>query len=117
MSDECLYTVVMPIVNVRELSRSTSKVIGSVVRTGRPAVVTKAGRPIALVSALDPDDLEDWVLAHAPEFVRGMRQADADLAAGRTISLEDYLTRHEPRAAGREASARAARKRRATRGG
>lgn len=107
----------MPIVNVRELSRSTSKVIGSVVRTGRPAVVTKGGRPIALVSALEPDDLEDWVLANAPEFVRGMHQADADLAAGRTISLEDYLARRRPRARKRGASARAVRTRRATRGG
>ncbi len=87
----------MPIVNVRELSRATSKVIGSVVRTGRPAVVTRGGRPVALVTALDPDALEDWVLANAPEFVRGMRQADEDLAKGRTISLDAYLAERRQR--------------------
>ncbi|MGH2377886.1 MAG: type II toxin-antitoxin system Phd/YefM family antitoxin [Candidatus Limnocylindria bacterium] len=103
----------MPIVNVRELSRGTGKVIGAVVRTGRPAVVTKGGRPVALVSALDPDDLEDWFLSNAPEFVRGMRSADADLTAGRTISLDDYLARTRPP---RGARARAGRTRRGTRG-
>jgi prevent-host-death family protein len=83
----------MPIVNVRELSRRTSSVIGSVARTGRPAIVTRSGRPIALVTALDPDELEDWVLANAPVSARAMRQAKADLAAGRTMSLESYIAR------------------------
>jgi prevent-host-death family protein len=81
----------MPVVNMRQLARSTSRVIGTVVRTKRPAVVTKAGRPVAVVTALDTDDFEDWILASAPEFVRAMREGDADLAAGRTTSLEDYL--------------------------
>lgn len=113
VSDDHTYTVGMPIVNVRELSRRTSRVIGAVVRTGRPAVVTRGGRPIAVVSALDSDDLEDWVLAHAPEFVRGMREADRDLAAGRTVSLADYLARRRSS----KASSAAARSRPATRGG
>ncbi len=33
--------------------------------------------------ALDPDELEDFVLARTPEFARSMRAADADLRAGR----------------------------------
>lgn len=83
----------MPVVNIRELARSTSRVIGDVARTKRPAVVTRSGRPVAVVSALDADDLEDWVLANAPEFVRSLRTADEDLAKGRTISLEDFMAR------------------------
>lgn len=91
VSDECTYTVAMPIVNVRQLARRTSSVIGDVARTGRPAVVTKAGRPIVVVSPIDADAFEDWMLANAPEFVRGMRQADRDVAAGRVVALEDAL--------------------------
>ncbi len=81
----------MPVVNMRELARSTSRVIGAVTRTKRPALVTKGGRPVAIVTALDADEFEDWILANAPEFVDAMREADADLAAGRTTSLEEYL--------------------------
>lgn len=114
MSDECQYTVAMPIVNMRELSRGTSKVIGAVVRTGRPAIVTKGGRPVAVVSAVDPDEIEDWLLANSPGIVESLRQADADLAAGRTVSLDDYLARTRRRAPARR---RIGQKRRATRGG
>lgn len=81
----------MPVVNIRELARSTSRVIGAVARTKRPALVTKGGRPVAIVSAVDAEELEDWVLANAPEFVEGIRRADAELAAGKTISLDDFL--------------------------
>jgi len=97
----------MPVVNIRQLARSTSQVIGTVARTKRPALVTRAGRPIAVVSALDADDLEDWILANAPEFVRSMRRADADIAAGRTISLDDFLAQRAGRSrAGRKSPAR-----------
>ncbi len=94
----------MPIVNIRQLARSTSRVIQDVARTGRPAVVTRGGRPVAVVSALDPDALEDWAIENTPEVVRAMRSADADLAAGRTVSLETFLAlrrRADRRRAGR----------------
>lgn len=99
----------MPVVNIRQLARSTSRVIGTVARTKRPAIVTRGGRPVAVVTALDEGELEDWVLANAPEFVRGMRQADKDLAAGRAVLLEDAL------ATLKQARRRTPRKRQATR--
>jgi len=86
----------MPVVNMRRLARSTSQVIGSVARTKRPVLVTKGGRPVAVVTALDAGQLEDWLLANAPEFVRSLRKADRDLAAGRTISLEAFLAQQRP---------------------
>lgn len=48
------------------------------------------------MTALDAGDLEDWVLANAPQFVRGLHKADQDLASGRTISLEDFLAQQRP---------------------
>ena len=91
----------MPVVNIRQLARSTSQVIGTVARTKRPVLVTRGGRPIAVVSALDAEDLEDWILANAPEFVQSMREADSDIAAGRTISLDDFLAQRTRRSRGR----------------
>ncbi len=85
----------MPVINIRQLARSTSRVIGTVSRTKRPALVTKSGRPVAVVTALDPDEFEDWILANAPDFVRAMREGDADLAAGRTVSLTDLIRRRK----------------------
>jgi len=78
----------MPKVGVRDLQRDASGVIARVMRTGRPTIVTKHNEPVAAVVAIDPGELEDFVLANAPEFVRSMRGADLALLEGRTRSAD-----------------------------
>ncbi|OGO73616.1 MAG: hypothetical protein A3G84_04885 [Chloroflexi bacterium RIFCSPLOWO2_12_FULL_71_12] len=48
-------------------------------------------------------EIEDWVMANDPAFIRGMRRADADLAAGRTTSLNQH-SRWRARAGRRKSS-------------
>jgi prevent-host-death family protein len=81
----------MPTISIRDLGRRPSRVIDEVVRTGRPTIVTRHGRPVTAMVAIDPDELEDFVLAHAPEFVRATRAADADLRAGRVRAAADVF--------------------------
>jgi hypothetical protein len=50
---------------------------------------------VAALVPINPDELEDWVLATAPTFVRSMRQADADLRAGRTRPAADVFAEFE----------------------
>lgn len=85
----------MPTVSIRDLGRRPSQVVDEVVRTGRPAIVTRHGRPVTAMVALDPDELEDYVLAHAPEFVRAARAADADLRDGRARPATEVLAEIE----------------------
>ena len=85
----------MPTISIRDLGRRPSQVIDEVVRTGRPAIVTRHGRPVTALVALDPDELEDYVLAHAPEFVRATRAADADLLAGRARAADEVFSELE----------------------
>jgi prevent-host-death family protein len=85
----------MPTISIRDLGRRPSQVIDEVVRTGRPAIVTRHGRPVTALVALDPDELEDYVLAHAPEFVRATRAADADLRAGRARTADEVFAELE----------------------
>ena len=82
----------MATVSIRDLGRRPSQVVDEVVRTGRPAIVTRYGRPVTAMVAIDPDALEDFVLATAPEFVRAMRTADADLRAGRVHAAADVFS-------------------------
>lgn len=79
----------MATVGIRELANNTSAVVDEVARTGRPALVTRHGKPVAALVPVDEEELLDWVLANAPEYVRSMEQADADLAAGRTVAWSD----------------------------
>lgn len=81
----------MTTITIRDLSRRPSQVVDEVVRTGRPAIITRHGRPITALIAVDPDRLEDYVLAQAPEFARSMRAADADLLAGRVRAADDVF--------------------------
>jgi antitoxin (DNA-binding transcriptional repressor) of toxin-antitoxin stability system len=120
----------MGTVNARDLSRRTASILDEVTATGRPWLVLRRGQPVAALVAIDPDELEDWVLANAPAFVRSMRQADADLQAGRVhavdavfaeLDAEEGATTPRAPAAGRRrlapaaaAAAPAARSRRGT---
>jgi prevent-host-death family protein len=74
----------MGTVSIRELSRNASSVVDEVARTGRPALITKHGAPIVAVVPIDEGEIEDLVLARAPEYLADMLSADEDLAAGRT---------------------------------
>jgi prevent-host-death family protein len=73
-------------IGIRDLSRNASQVIDQVSSTGSPMIITKHGRPVAAVVAVDADALEDFVLATAPEYVADRRAADRDLAADRAVS-------------------------------
>ncbi|MCK9248773.1 MAG: type II toxin-antitoxin system prevent-host-death family antitoxin [Solirubrobacteraceae bacterium] len=75
-------------IGVRELARNASAIISGIEETKEPALITRRGRPVAYVLPVDSEQFEDFVLAHAPTFVEGMARADAELAAGKTVSLD-----------------------------
>lgn len=76
----------MPQIGVKELKATASKVIDAV-EGGAAFVVTKRGRPAAVLLPLE--DAEDLVLANAEEYVRMRRAARTAYARGRTTRLED----------------------------
>ena len=89
-------SVLMPApVNTTIRRLSAIMLVVATTRTGRPAIVTRHGRPVTALVGLDPDELEDYVLAHAPEFVRATRAADADLRAGRARAADEVFAELE----------------------
>lgn len=73
-------------IGVKELKATASAVIEQV-ENGAAYVVTKRGRPAAVLIPIE--EAEDLVLANADEFVRMRRAARAAYAKGRTTSLKD----------------------------
>ena len=73
-------------IGIKELKATTSSVIDEV-ESGSAFVVTRRGRPAAVL--LPVDEAEDLVLANADEFVRQRRLARTDHANQRTVRLED----------------------------
>lgn len=86
----------MPHISIRELQRNAGGVVADVAASGRPAIVTKHGRPVAAVVPISEEDLEDWVLANAPQFAADRAAADEELARGETISLDAFLATEVP---------------------
>jgi prevent-host-death family protein len=76
----------MESVGIRELADRASSVVSEVEATGHPVLVTRRGRPVAVVSAIDEDALYDYILGNAPEYVRGMRDADERYERGESDS-------------------------------
>jgi prevent-host-death family protein len=83
--------VSVSVITSRDLARRTRDVLDEVEKTGSPAIVTRSGRPAVAVIPLDVGALEDFVLSTSIRYLADMREADLDLAAGRTVSLDDLM--------------------------
>ena len=73
-------------IGIKELKASASRVIDEV-EEGAAYIVTKRGRPAAVL--LPIDEAEDIVLANAGELIRLRRQGRAAYKASRTTKLRD----------------------------
>jgi prevent-host-death family protein len=73
-------------IGVKELKATASAVIEEV-EAGATFVVTKRGKPAAVL--LPVEEAEDVILANADEFVKMRRAARDSYRKGRTTSLED----------------------------
>jgi len=85
------YSSGMATFSIRELTRNAGRVVDDVSRTRRPALVTRRGTPVAALVPLDPEELEDLVLARAPQILEDLAAGEADIAAGATVALGDAL--------------------------
>ena len=83
----------MDTVGVRDLANRASAVLEQLEETGRPVLVTRHGRPVAVLSAIDEEAFHDYVLASAPEFVRDRSEAEDRWARGEQdgTPLEDVI--------------------------
>lgn len=80
----------MRTVSSRDLQRHLGAVLDEVTRTGRPSVVTRHGRPIAVLMALDEEAFQEWALENAPAFVR---TAGRQYGRGKTGTLAEFRPR------------------------
>jgi prevent-host-death family protein len=80
---------------IREFARNVSRYVERVETTGRPLVLTRHGKPVAALIAVEAGSLEDFVLAHAPDLAASLRDADQELAAGKTQPLGETLAELE----------------------
>ena len=80
-------------VNVRELKNQVSKVIRRT-RKG-DVVVTSRGKPTVVLHAVAGDELEDYLLAHSPAFLKSLERSYREYQRKGGLSVETLLARTE----------------------
>ncbi len=80
----------MPFVNVRDLHDRTAEILRRV-KEGDPVVVTRYGKPIAVIRDLAEEDLEGLAMVLDPKLRKGLEDARADVAAGRVSGLDELI--------------------------
>lgn len=75
----------MAAVKITDLKNRATAIMRRVER-GDEYVVTKRGRPIAVIFPVANDDLEDWILANHPEAIRRRKEGAAEIAAGLSVT-------------------------------
>ncbi len=80
-------------VNIRELKSRVSAVI----RRSRKGdiVVTSRGKPTAVLHAVSENDLEDYLLAHSPRFLRSLQTSYRGYRRKGGVSLERLIAETE----------------------
>lgn len=81
----------METLGIRQLQNNPSEVIRNVENNLEPALITRHGRPAAVILPIDEGSLEDYILANAPEYVADMKAADRDLREGKTEPMKDVF--------------------------
>ena len=80
----------MQFVNIRELSRATSKYV-KIANENNEIIVTRNGHPCAILQRIDDEELEDYILAKHININKDFRTARNEYKKGKTINSKDLL--------------------------
>jgi prevent-host-death family protein len=80
-------------VNVRELKNRVSKVMRQA-RQG-DVVVTFRGKPAVVLHAIADDELEDYLLAHSPKFLKSLDRSYQEHRRKGGVTLNTLLAQTE----------------------
>ena len=83
----------MRVASVKELNNQTSKLLKYAQE--EDVIVTSRGKPIALISGLTDDDLEDYALISDPELKSRLEAGIKDADEGKLIPVEELIARAE----------------------
>ncbi len=80
----------MKFANIRELQKDASGII-NLVEKGQDVVITKRGKPAAVIYPLTEDLIEDYLIQHSPTIKKKIEEGLKDLKEGRVIPIGDLL--------------------------
>jgi len=86
----------MKFANVKELQKDASGII-SLVEKGEDVIITKRGKPAAVIYPLSEDEIEDYMIQHSPGIRKKIEEGLKDIKGGKRIPLRDLLKARKAR--------------------
>jgi len=80
----------MQFVNIRELSRATSKYV-KIANEEDEVIVTRNGHPYAILQRIDAHELEDFIIAKHLNLDNEFKVARKEHQKGQTVNARDLL--------------------------
>jgi PHD/YefM family antitoxin component YafN of YafNO toxin-antitoxin module len=90
---ERLHALGAEFVATRDLSRKTHEILGKVRDDDQLTIVTFYGKPKYVIESVDADALAAAAIGRSPALRESMAEAERDLAAGRTRTLDQFIDR------------------------
>lgn len=86
----------MRFANIKELQKDASGII-TMVERGEDVIVTKHGKPAAVIYPLSEDVIEDYLIQHSPTIRKKIEEGMKDVKEGRVIPIEKLLAARKER--------------------
>jgi prevent-host-death family protein len=80
----------MKFANIKDLQKDASGIIATV-EGGEDVIITKRGKPAAVIYPLTEDSMEDYLIQHSPSIKKKIEEGLKDAREGRTVPIEDLL--------------------------
>ena len=84
----------MKFANIRDLQRDASALI-SLAEKGEDVIITKRGKPAAVIYPLSEDMMEDYMISHSPSIRKKLAEGLKDAREGNVVSMSDMLKRRK----------------------
>jgi prevent-host-death family protein len=80
----------MKFANVKELQKDASGII-RLVEKGEDVIITKRGKPAAVIYPLTEDMIEDYMIQHSPSIRKKIEEGLKDSREGKITPLRDVM--------------------------
>ncbi|MBU4386532.1 MAG: type II toxin-antitoxin system Phd/YefM family antitoxin [Actinobacteria bacterium] len=80
----------MKTIGVRDLKNHVSEYLRSLSKD-EPVVITRNGKPVAAMISLEPDELEDFILAHSPKVQKMVRKGIKEIKRGEFFTVDELM--------------------------
>jgi prevent-host-death family protein len=84
----------MKMASTAELKAHANQLLSLVRNRNKPVVITRHGKPCAVLEPCTEDDLEGLAFEYGPRVMEMARESARDMAAGRYVTMEQFARKH-----------------------